>query len=41
MDKPDPPPPPQAPPPKATAHARDKKVGPSSASEGEGWNFMR
>jgi hypothetical protein len=42
MDKPDPPPPPPAPPPKpAPSHAKEKRFGPWSAPEGEGWDFLR
>jgi membrane peptidoglycan carboxypeptidase len=40
VDKPDPPPPSQAPPPKS-APQRERRIGPSSAPAGEGWDFMR
>jgi len=40
VDKPDPPPPSQAPPPKP-APQKERRIGPSSAPAGEGWDFMR
>ncbi|KAF0101796.1 MAG: glycosyl transferase family protein [bacterium] len=42
VDKPDPPPPPQAPTPRSqTPPPREKRGGPWSAPEGEGWSFSR